>query len=129
MGASPQKTSPSPHTLKEQKDTSVFEPQRSSDDVLVVRENGQVQLFDLEVARQREVKRRLALMGAYAHSDFDKNNLRALAQSHYLPESRLTSWKRALQLHGVEGLLPDDWLALSEKSQRVATERLGQLGK
>ena len=59
------------------------------------------------------MKRRLALMGAFTHSDFDKKHLRTLAQSHYLPESRLTSWKRAFQLHGVEGLLPDDWLALA----------------
>lgn len=102
-------------------------PTSASTEELVIDINGDRELFDLGLARQREAKRRLALLGAYAHSDFDKKHLRAYAQSHCISEHILTTWKHLL-LGGSEALLPGDWQPLTVKSQQRVVERIAQLG-
>lgn len=97
-------------------------------DVLILSKNGRKELFDLELARQREAKRRLAVLGVLAHEDLDKQHLRTLALSHFLPVHVLISWKYAFHLNSLEGLQPSDWLPLKEKSQRIITKRLAELG-
>ncbi len=86
-------------------------------------------LFDLESARKREAERRRKMMGEFALHDFDKQRLRAFALEHYISEQALTAWKHNFLLYGMDGLLPQDWHPLKEKSQQKVIERLKTLGK
>src|SRR6266567_3489512 len=86
-------------------------------------------LFDLEAARKREAERRRKTMGEFALHDFDKQRLQAFALEHYISEQALTAWKHNFLLHGMDGLLPQDWYPLKEKSQQKVIERLKILDK
>ncbi len=86
-------------------------------------------LFDPEAARKREAERRRKTMGEFALHDLDKQHLRAFALERYVPEKALTKWKQNFLLHGLDGLLPQDWLPLKEQSQQKVIERLKTLGK
>ena len=86
-------------------------------------------LFDLEAARKREAERRRKTMGEFALHDLDKPHLRAFALERYVPEKALTTWKQNFLLHGLDGLLPQDWLPLKEQSQQEVIERLKTLGE
>jgi len=86
-------------------------------------------LFDLGAARKREAERRRKTMGEFALHDFDKQRFRAFALERYVPEKALTTWKQNFLLHGLDGLLPQDWHPLKEQSQQKVIERLKTLGK
>jgi putative transposase len=124
----PQATSSSRRKQQSQTQAAISEQQASSVDVLIIHERGQSYLFDLEIARRREAKRRLAILGETAQQEIEKKQLRALAQSHYLPERVLVSWRHAFRQSGLEGLLPQDWFPLKERSQGEVIRRLKQLG-
>src|SRR5258708_22090809 len=96
---------------------------------MVVRVGDRRQIFDLAVARRREAERRLRMLGEFAHVEFDKKRLRAFARERFVPERMLTSWKHNYLLHGLEGLLPQDWGSLSEKAQQKVLMRLVILGE
>jgi transposase InsO family protein len=91
--------------------------------------NNQQELFNLERARRRETKRRFKMLGAFVQEDFDKKRLRAFAQARYVSEKTLTSWKHSYLLHGLDGLLPQDWTYLKGKARRIVVERLQALGE
>src|SRR5260370_27785675 len=104
-------------------------PQDNASETLVIVQVGnKLELFDLALARRREAERRLKMLGAFAHNDFDKQQLRAFAQGRYVPERALTTWKQNYLLHGFDGLLPQDWVPLQEKAQGKVLERLEMLG-
>src|SRR6266567_557682 len=86
------------------------------------------QIFDPSIARRREVKRRLATLGEYALREFEKKELRTFAQARFIPEWTLTAWKHAYLHEGLDGLVPQDWLTLKERSQQKVIERLKSLG-
>ncbi len=85
-------------------------------------------IFDPSIARRREAKRRLATLGEYALREFEKKELRAFARARFIPEWTLTTWKHAYLHEGPDGLVPQDWLTLKERSQQKAIERLKSLG-
>lgn len=97
-------------------------------DVLLVRIHDQVTLFDLTLAKKREAKRRLAVLGELAQQDLEKVQFRAQAQAHFLPESDLASWKHAFRLGGLEGLEPQGWHPLGQRSQAKVIQRLAEFG-
>jgi hypothetical protein len=106
------------------------QPQDNASERFVIAQVGnKLELFDLELARRREAKRRLKMLGAFAQNDFDKKQLREFSQERYVPEKALTTWKHDFLLHGVDGLLPKDWVPLKEKSQQKVIERMNTLGK
>jgi hypothetical protein len=118
-------------SLQQNQQNQVTTPEKHADshnEVLVLDVAGQKQLFDLGLAKQREAERRLAVLGIFAQQDFDKKHLREFAQKHFLPENILISWKQAFLLGGLEGLSPQDWSPLKEKSQCLVIERLRELG-
>lgn len=96
---------------------------------VIVRVGDRRQIFDLVVARHREAKRRLAILGEYATREFEKKELRAFAQARFLSERTLTTWKHAYRLDGIDGLLPQDWLTLKGRAQQKVLERLETLGE
>jgi hypothetical protein len=59
------------------------------DVVLLATTGNRKELFDLEIARRREAKRRLMVIGDYAQSEFDKKQLRRFALARYLSEKVL----------------------------------------
>ncbi len=106
------------------------QPQDNASERFVIAQVGnKLELFDLELARRREAERRLKTMGAFAQNDFDKKQLRAFAQERYLSEKVLTTWKHDFLLHGLDGLLPKDWLPLKEKAQQIVIERMNTLAE
>lgn len=102
--------------------------EKTATEVIVVHQGGQTNIFDLQLAQQREAKRRLAIVGILVQEDLDKKRFRAQAQAHFLPEQVLASWMHDVRLHGVEGLIPQDWKPLSPRSQSIVTKRLAELG-
>ena len=103
-------------------------PPQNEVPVLALLDNQQ-ELFNLTHARRREAERRFKMLGAFAEkSDFDKKQTRTFAQQRYLSEKTLTAWKHDYLLHGLDGLVPQDWSYLKEKSQQVVVERLQTLG-
>ena len=114
---------------EQQKSTSGLEtPSPPLDDVLIVRGQSGVELFDLTVARRREAERRVAVMGILTRQALDKQQFRAHAQAHFLSESVLSTWQHAFRLYGLDGLLPQEWNPLSERSQGKVVARLAELG-
>ena len=106
---------------------------RSPDDTLkslsvVVRVGDRRQIFDPSIARRREASRRLKTLGEYALKEFEKKELRAFARARFIPERTLTTWKQAYLHEGLDGLLPQDWLTLKERSQQKVLARLESLG-
>ena len=95
---------------------------------VVVRVRDRRQIFDLSIVRRREAERRLAALGEYALREFEKKELRAFAQARFIPERTLTTWKHAYLHEGFDGLVPQDWLTLKERSQQKVLERLESLG-
>ena len=96
---------------------------------MVVRSGDRRQIFDLAVARRREAERRLRMLGESAHVEFDKKRLRAFARERFVSERMLTLWKHDYLLRGFDGLLPQDWLTLKERSRQKVLERLEILGE
>jgi len=95
---------------------------------VVVRLGDRRQIFDLALARRREAERRLRTLGTYAQEEFDKKRLRTFARERFVAERELTHWKHEYLLHGFDGLLPQDWIPLTEKAQQRVLERLAILG-
>src|SRR5258708_5533373 len=128
-------TLPSPEVQEQDKPSRPYgKKSRKEEDALeklsVVRRLGaRRQMFDLAVARRREAERRLRMVGEFAEEEFDKQRLRAFAQGRFIPERILTTWKHGYLLCGFDGLLPQDWLTLKERSRQKVLERLEILGE
>jgi transposase InsO family protein len=86
-------------------------------------------IFDLALARKREAERRLKTLGIFAHEEFDKKRLRIFARDRFVAERELAHWKHEYVLHGFDGLLPQDWIPLTEKAQQRVKQRLAILGE
>ncbi len=84
--------------------------------------------IDLETARQRELRRRLWLLGDALSEGCEYLTLRARAKATGVPLQTLWIWCEAYQAHGTDGLYPHDWDELDEESKRLAVERLDLLG-
>ncbi len=127
--------SPSPEVQEQKKRAGASSKKaRQEDDALeklsvVVKVADRRQIFDLAIARRREAERRLRMLGAFAQEEFDKKRLRAFARGRFIPERILTTWKQDYHLHGFDGLLPQDWVPLSERSRQKVLERLEILGE
>src|SRR6266702_1461829 len=121
---------PTPEVQDQKKRTvSSSKKARPQDDALeklsvLVRVVDRKQLFDLDLARRREAKRRIKMLGTFAQEEYEKKQLRAFAREHYVPEREVVTWKHNYLLHGFEGLLPQDWAPLTEKSQAKVLKRL-----
>jgi hypothetical protein len=86
-------------------------------------------LFDLDAARRQEAERRLRVLSTYAQQDFDASQLREFAQTCCIPPGVLAEWKQLLRLHGPDGLLPQDWMPLTQASREAVKERFALLEK
>lgn len=86
-------------------------------------------LFDIELARQQEAQRRLALLGDYAFNAFDTKQLRTFAADRSIPQRLLIEWKQQFTQHGLDGLRPQDWTTLSDKTQVIILQRFQLLGE
>src|SRR6266699_209356 len=95
---------------------------------VIVRVGDWRHIFDPSIARRSEAKRRQATLGEYALREFEKKELRPFAQARFIPEWTLTAWKHAYLHEGLDGLVPQDWLTLKERSQQKVIERLKSLG-
>src|SRR5260370_14178983 len=128
-------TLPSPEVQEQNKPSRPSgKKSRKEEDALekrsvVVRLGDRRQIFDLGVARRREAERRVRMLGEFAQEEFDKTLLRAFAQGRFIPERILTTWKHGYLLCGFDGLLPQDWLTLKERSRQKVLERLEILGE
>lgn len=81
-------------------------------------------LFNREQEERKEAERRFEMLGDYAKRDYTAQELLALARQRDIPRPVLIAWKHAYTQAGLDGLLPRDWLPLSEKSQQKVAERL-----
>lgn len=83
---------------------------------------------DLETARQREAVRRLWCLGPLASADADAKSLQQRARQTRIPLKVLDDWRQRYLAKGVEGLLPDDWIEVSQDNQAFILEHLVLLG-
>jgi transposase InsO family protein len=81
-------------------------------------------LFNLEHERQKEAKRRLTMLGEYAHRSYTQKELLVLARERFIPCSTLVAWKHAYTQGGLEALLPQEWSLLSLQAQQIVAQRL-----
>jgi len=84
-------------------------------------------ITDLESARRHEAERRLKLLGNCAGDECDRSQLRNRARETFIPVWFLATWRHEYRLHGMDGLLPRDWLPLDELTQHLVQTRYEQL--
>ncbi len=84
--------------------------------------------FDLETARDTEVKRWLKLIGPLANQPYDYDKARDRSRVVGVPFKEFNQKVRALLERGEAGLRPEHWEELDEKSKAIALGRLGELG-
>src|SRR5437016_2466291 len=82
---------------------------------------------DLERFRQCEAERCLKLLGHCAEDECDNRRLRDRSRETFVPIWYLTDWRHKYRLHGMNGLLPGDWLPLDELTQPLVQTRYEQL--
>jgi putative transposase len=86
-------------------------------------------LFDVELAKQQEAQRRFAILGDYALKTLDPKQLRTFAADRCIPQRLLLEWKHQFTQQSLDGLLPQDWMTLSDKTQVIVRERFQLLGE
>ena len=82
---------------------------------------------DLECSRRREAERRFILLGGCAGDACDRSQLRDRSRETCVPVWYLAAWRYEYRLHGMDGLLPGDWLPLDELTQHLVQTRYEQL--
>src|SRR6266700_773386 len=82
---------------------------------------------DLERFRQCEAGRRLKLLGHCAGNECDNRKLRDRSRETFVPVSYLVEWQHKYRLHGIDGLLPVDWLPLDDLMLQLVQARYEQL--
>ncbi|HEV2659320.1 MAG TPA: hypothetical protein VGU68_01890, partial [Ktedonobacteraceae bacterium] len=80
-------------------------------------------LFDVELARQQEAQRRFAILGDYALNTLETKQLRTFAADRSIPQRLLMEWKQQFTQQGLDGLRPQDWAPLPDKTQVIVRER------
>lgn len=83
---------------------------------------------DLETARSQEADRRLKILGPLADAKSDACCLKPRARQTWVPLRLLSDWRERYLAKGIQGLLPEDWAAVSADDQSNIMERFGFLG-
>jgi len=88
-----------------------------------------MEFLDLETTRLREAERRLRLLGDCAQGKYSYDRLCDRAHATHTSVRVLKGWRQAYQSKGLEGLKPEGWGELGDKSRGKMMERYGQLGE
>ncbi len=85
--------------------------------------------INLEKARSHEAERRLKLLGETAGVDYDYDQIRKRARRVDIQFKYFIKWWRAYRDQGMEGLIPQNWTELDEKTWSIVIERYNELGE
>ncbi|HEY7416592.1 MAG TPA: Mu transposase C-terminal domain-containing protein [Ktedonobacteraceae bacterium] len=83
---------------------------------------------DLETAKSQEADRRLKLLGPLTAPEADAHGLHLRARQTRVPPQILSDWRKRYLARGIQGLLPDDWAAVTLDDQKVILEHFALLG-